>query len=129
MVRASSKILHIHIESLHYSFNPIVQINYSTPALNMHSRKRAVLKHVHVDFAQIVSETDNILHHFALPNNLDDNTVVQLLQNDTTYQPQYVGDKLVNTWKETKERERVEKKGREIGQVEESVEESVAAIP
>ena len=53
--------------------------------------------------SQVAGEMDDILHHFALPNNLDDNTVVRLLQNNTTTYPlQYAGDELVNAWKEMK---------------------------
>ena len=115
MVRASSEILHICTRSLHCFFNPIVKINYTVPTLNMHSRKRAILQHVHINLTQIVSEMDNILHHCALPNNINDNTVIRLLQNDTaTYQLVYAGNKLVNAWKETKKEKVRKRKQREL---------------
>ena len=46
MVRALSKILHICTRSLHHFFNPIVKINYSTPALNTCLRNMAILQHI-----------------------------------------------------------------------------------
>ena len=83
--------------------------------MNTCSRKQATLEHVHVNLAQIQGETDNILLHFALPNNLDNDLVVRLLQNDTTtYQLEYVCNKLVNAWKETKKEEARKRKAREL---------------
>ena len=110
-VRAPSKIFHIHTRSLHHFFNPIFKINYSSPTLNMHSRKRAIFQHVHVNLVQIVGKMDDILHHFTLP----DNTVIRLLQNDTTaYHLEYTGDELVNAWKKTKKEKVRKRKQREL---------------
>ena len=114
MVGASSEILHIHTKSLHRSMYPIVKINYSTPALNTHSHKWALLQNIdlaHVQAqAQQQGETNNYLHLFTLPNNLDNNSIVRLLQNDTTaYQLEYAGNNIVDAWKEVK-REKVRKR-------------------
>ena len=61
------------------------------------------------------SETDNMLNYFTLPNNLDDNMVIRLLQNDmATYQLQYNGDHIVNAWKEVKKEKVRKRKQKEI---------------
>ena len=56
--------------------------------------------------AQAQDETDNYLHYFTLPNNLDNNLIIRLLQNDTAYQLQYAGNEMFDTWKEEKVRKR-----------------------
>ena len=57
--------------------------------------------------------TNDFLHFFTLPNNLDNNLIVRLLQNDmAAYQLEYAGDHIVNAWKEEKrEKVREETKG------------------
>ena len=75
-VRASCEILYIHNKSLHHSSNPIVNINYSAPALNTCSQQRAFLTNInltHVQgLAQEQGKTDNFLHYFTLPNHIVD---------------------------------------------------------
>ena len=67
---------------------PIVKVNYLAPALNTHSRRRAILQNDDLTQVQGLTQqqdvTDNFLHFFTLPNNLDNNLIVRLLKYDTT---------------------------------------------
>ena len=66
---------------------PIVNIIYSIPALNTHLRQRALLANVNPIQAMHDSdangETNDYLHYFALPNNLNRPTIVWLPMNET----------------------------------------------
>ena len=83
MVRTSSQILFIwQHESFHHSMYPIVNIIYSTPAMNTHSKKRAIpnlnLDEIHDWYGAL-----NTQFFFALPNTLDNNDIFQLMHQDT----------------------------------------------
>ena len=85
---------------------PRVHINYSSPMMNTCSKK-AIHAIAHDDITSHGAETDDTLHFFALPNTLDGEEIVQLLQNDThTYQLTQCGNGMVNYWKEEKRRTR-----------------------
>ena len=61
-------------------------MNYSTPALDTCLKKWAILKNTNVNLEQVAGETVDILHFFSLPNNLDNNSIIQWLQyNTATY--------------------------------------------
>ena len=67
--------------------HPIVEINYSAPALNTCLHRRNLLGNVNPAEVQQQAidqgETDDSHHFFTLPNNLNHNSIVQLTQNDT----------------------------------------------
>ena len=65
--------------------------------------------------AQQQGETDDYLHYFTLLNNLDDNSIIRLLQNDTAaYQLKYTGNHIVDAWKEVKKEKARKRKQREL---------------
>ena len=97
----------------------LVKINYSAPASNMWSQKRALLQNVNLSKIQLQAqeqgETDNILHFFTLPNNLYKPPTVRLMQNNTAlYQLQYAGDNVVHKWREVKKEQVRKRKQQEL---------------
>ena len=53
-----------------------------------------------------IDVTDDILHHYALPNSIDNDTNFQVLQNDSyAYQLKYYSDEVVKYWKTVKKRD------------------------
>ena len=61
----------------------IVQIVYSTPHMNTCSQKKQLPNNpLHPQFGQ--GGIDSQLYFFTLPNTLDDNLYVHLVQQDTT---------------------------------------------
>ena len=71
--------------------------------MNTCSHKRAICTVVEPNYKDNFDETDDILHYFALPNSLDNDTIVQVLQNDTTAsQLTQYDDKMDKYWKEVK---------------------------
>ena len=65
---------------------PVVKINYSSPALNTHSCRWILLHNVNLAQIQLEvqqeGETVDFLHYFTLPNHLDNNSIVRLLQDN-----------------------------------------------
>ena len=105
--------------SLHCSMCPIVNIIYSTPALNTHSHQRALLQNINpIEAQQDAVEqgvTNDFLHYFTLPNNLDHNSIVRLPMNDTNlYQLQHAGEDVINEWREAKKEKVRKRKEREM---------------
>ena len=97
---------------------PIVKINYSAPALNTHLCQWALLQNVipaKIQQAIDQGETDNFLHFFTLPNNLNNNTIIRLMMYGTAlYQLQYAGEHVVNQWREAKKERARKRKQREL---------------
>ena len=56
-----------------------------------------------------------MFHFLTLPNNLDKNLIVRLLQNNmAAYQLEYPGNHIVTVWKETKKERARKRKQKEI---------------
>ena len=60
----------------------IVQIIYTTPSMNTRSKKRNVLNPAEPNFGH--SEVKSLQYFFTLPNTLDDNSYVHLVQENTS---------------------------------------------
>ena len=98
---------------------PLVNIIYSAPALNTRSHRRVFLENVNPTKVQQQAiqqgETNDFLHYFMLPNNLNHNLIIRLPTNDTTiYQLQYTGENVVNQWREAKKEKVRKRKQREM---------------
>ena len=52
------------------------------------------------DYKGDLDVTNDNLHYYTLLNSLDDDTIIQVLQNDTTtYQLEHYSDEVVKYWK------------------------------
>ena len=114
-IRALCVILHIHTKPLHCSMYPIVEINFSAPALNTCSHRRVLLANVNPAKIQQQAidqrQTDNSLHFFTLH---DHQSIVQLPQfNTALYQLNYAGEHVINEWREVKKERARKRKERE----------------
>ena len=63
---------------------PIVKEFYTPPVSGTCSQKQAICKVLPESDDGALDITDNALHYYALPNSLDDDTIIQVLQCDTT---------------------------------------------
>ena len=98
---------------------PSVKINYSAPALNTCAHRQALLQNViPAKIQQQVvdqGETNDFLHFFTLPNNLNHNSIVRLPMHDTIlYQLQYAGEHVIDEWREVKKERARKRKQREL---------------
>ena len=77
---------------------PIVNITYSAPTMNTHSRRcTPILDPDKIDNGY---GAFNIQFFFALPNIMDKNNIVQLIQCDTTiYDLEDLGPEAIMEWK------------------------------
>ena len=87
-----SSINHLHL---------IVDVLCSAPAFNTCSKKRNILFQNGVE--DLHDDSINIQYFFALPNSLNDDTIIQVIQQDTTcYNLQELDEQSVVQWKEMK---------------------------
>ena len=98
---------------------PLVNIIYSALALNTCLHQKALLQNVNpADVQQQAinqGQTNDFLHFFTLPNNLDHQSIVRLLTNKThLYQLQYTGPQVINQWREVKKQKVIKRKQREM---------------
>ena len=83
---------------------PIVDILCSSPASNTHSKKRDIT--IQNPMEHLDDDSLDQQYFFALPNTLDDDMVVQLIQCDTTsYDLQELESEDFTTWKVMKAEE------------------------
>ena len=93
---------------------PIVNIIYSAPAQNTCSQRQVLLQNLPPAILHQQAgdnrETLDHFHYFTLPNNLDNNLIIQIPTNDTLlYQFQYAGEGMINQWRQAK-KERARKR-------------------
>ena len=98
---------------------PLVNITYSAPALNTCLCRRALLQNVNLAGVQQQAidqgETNDFLHFFTLPNNLNHQSIVRLPTNETAlYQLQYAGPQVINQWRDVKKERAKRRKQREM---------------
>ena len=106
MVRASCPMLHIRATYSNASFD-------SWDLLHHPHLQYAVLQESHLwivpkpNYNGELNVTDDNLHYYTLPNSLDNDRVIQVLQHDTTaHQLEHYGDEVVKYWRAVKKSKR-----------------------